>query len=127
MNKRNLVKWQPFSAVIPGKYLVDKVMKDKNKIEMPILSDDQLKEIENKLIRALELQDTISLLYYKDGKLYRKVGKVKKIDVNKRKIFLSETFSVYFEQIIRIFLKKACMLHNYMILWICSWGISSAG
>ena len=59
MNKRNLVKWQPFSAVIPGKYLVDKVMKDKNKIEMPILSDDQLKEIENKLIRALELQDTI--------------------------------------------------------------------
>lgn len=103
MNKRNLVKWQPFSAVSPGKYLVDKVMKDKNKIEMPILSDDQLKEIENKLIRALELQDTISLLYYKDGKLYRKVGKVKKIDVNKRKIFLSETFSVYFEQIIRIF------------------------
>ncbi len=103
MNKRNLVKWQPFSAVIPGKYLVDKVMKDKNKIEMPILSDDQLKEIENKLIRAWELQDTISLLYYKDGKLYRKVGKVKKIDVNKRKIFLSETFFVYFEQIIRIF------------------------
>ena len=41
-------KWNPFNAVAPGGFMVNEVLKEKNKIDMPVLSEDQKMELEKK-------------------------------------------------------------------------------
>ena len=53
MTNRGMVKWQPFNAVVNGNFMINQVLEEKNKIKMPILSDDQKLEIQEKLFEAL--------------------------------------------------------------------------
>ncbi|WP_255906750.1 YolD-like family protein [Priestia aryabhattai] len=43
------------------------IMEDLNKIENPILSDDQLEEINQVLAEALQNKKRVYLTYYKNG------------------------------------------------------------
>ena len=95
-------KWNPFNAVAPGGFMVKEVMKEKNKIEMPILSDDQKMAIQERLFDAFNNQEIIKIKYFRAGKLYITEGKVEKIDVNTHKIVLNGGFAVFFSQIIEI-------------------------
>ena len=52
MIDRGMIKWEPFNSVIPSSKVIKDVMKEKNKIKKPILSEDQLKIIEQKLIES---------------------------------------------------------------------------
>ena len=45
-------KWNPFNAVASGDYMINDVMKEKNKVSMPILSEDQKLELQNKMFEA---------------------------------------------------------------------------
>ena len=47
---RGMIKWAPFNAVQSGNSMVNDVLKKKNKVTMPILSDDQIEVLEQKLI-----------------------------------------------------------------------------
>ncbi len=95
-------KWNPFNAVAPGGYMVNEVLKEKYKIDMPILSDDQKMEIQEKILDAYNNQEIIKIKYFRAGKLYITEGKVEKIDVNNHKIVLNGGFAVFFSQIIEI-------------------------
>lgn len=103
MNKRDLVKWQPFDAVIPGRLMVKDVLSKERKIVMPTLSDDQLNVIQENILQAYERQNVISIDYYKGGNIYQKIGIITNIDVIKRKITINMNFVIYFEQIIKVF------------------------
>ena len=46
---RGMVKWAPFAAVAPGSVMVNEVLAKKNKVKMPILSEDQIEDINNKI------------------------------------------------------------------------------
>ncbi|MGS0654949.1 YolD-like family protein [Staphylococcus arlettae] len=47
---RDLVKWQPFAS-IPEQYeQIAQYMEDQNKIDKPILSDDQLQKLNETLV-----------------------------------------------------------------------------
>ncbi len=95
-------KWNPFSAVAPGGFMVNEVLKEKNKIEMPVLSDDQKMELQERILEAHNNQETIKIKYFRGGRLYITEGKVEKIDANSHKIVLNGGFSVFFSQIIEI-------------------------
>ena len=95
-------KWNPFNAVASGDYMINDVMKEKNKVSMPILSEDQKLELQNKMFEAFYNQETINVKYYRGGRLYITEGKVEKIDVNAHKIVLNGGFSVFFSQIVEI-------------------------
>ena len=49
-SNRSKAKWAPFNAVVPGDEMIKDVLKKKNVVKMPILSDDQIAEIERSLI-----------------------------------------------------------------------------
>jgi hypothetical protein len=100
---RGMIKWAPFSAVTPGNSMVNDVLAKKNKVEMPILSDDQINEINNKITTAFRNKDVIKVKYYKAGKFYEKQGIITEIDTNNAKIVLNNDFSVFFSQIIKIY------------------------
>ncbi len=96
-------KWNPFNAVASGEYMINDVLEEKNKERMPVLSDDQKEEIQNRMFEAFNNQEVINVKYFKNGKFYVKEGKITNIDQNTHKIVLNGEFSVYFSQIIEFF------------------------
>ena len=95
-------KWNPFNAVAPGGMMVNEVLREKNKIDMPVLSEDQKMELQERILEAHNNQEIIKIKYFRGGKLYTTEGKVKKIDANARKIVLNGGLSVFFSQIVEI-------------------------
>ena len=95
-------KWNPFNAVAPGGYMVKEVMKEKNKVDMPILSEDQKMEIQERIFEAFNNQETIHITYFRGGNMYNIEGIIEKIDINSRKIVINSEISVFFSQIVEI-------------------------
>ena len=102
MNNRSQAKWAPFNAVAPGAEMISDVLKRKYVVKMPILSDDQITEIENKLINSYNNQVKISIKYFRSGRYYLREGIVANIDVLGRKIALNDEYNIFFSQIIEI-------------------------
>ena len=96
-------KWNPFNAVAPGSMMVKDVLDEKDKVDMPILSEDQKMALQEKLFDAFNNQEIIKIKYFKAGKFYIIEGKIDKIDVNSHKIILNSGFFVFFSQIIEVF------------------------
>ena len=95
-------KWNPFNAVAPGGFMVNEVLREKNKIDMPVLSDDQKAEIQERILEVHNNQEIVKIKYFRGGRLYITEGKVEKIDISAHKIVLNGGFSVFFSQIVEI-------------------------
>ena len=98
---RGMIKWQPFDSVISGKSVVQSLLLEKQKIKKPILSDEELQDLEEKIINALHSQETISLQFYKNGYIRTITGQINKIDRVYKTIYLNST-RLLFNQIISI-------------------------
>ncbi len=101
MNDRGMIKWQPFSAVVPSEKMLKDVLDEKCKIRKPILSEDQEKDLEIRILDSFNEKETVTIMYYKEGKLYKITGIITNIDVISRKILINTRFSLFFSQIIK--------------------------
>ena len=93
-------KWAPYAAVADGHGMINEVLSKRNKVEMPILSEDQIQEIESKIYEAFHNNDLVRIKFYKDGRFVVKEGKIKDIDKYGRKIILFPDFPLFFSQIV---------------------------
>ena len=41
ITNRGMLKWQPFNALVSSGKMINEVLSEKNKIKMPVLSDDK--------------------------------------------------------------------------------------
>ena len=98
---RGMIKWQPFDSVVSSKSVVKSLIKEKSKIEKPILSEEEMMEIEEKIIEAYYLQENVTVQIFKDGFLTTLTGKIKKIDHISKIVYLNST-RIFFRQIIHI-------------------------
>jgi tRNA(His) 5'-end guanylyltransferase len=80
MNDRGMVKWQPFNSVTSGVGMVDDVIDKRSKKTMPVLSEDQIMTIQNKMLEAYNNQDEINVIFYLNGHFFNRRGKIIKID-----------------------------------------------
>ncbi len=103
MIDRGMVKWQPFNAVASGNYMINEVLKKKNKVVMPTLSEDQKELLQEKILRAYELQEVIRIKYYKNEYIYIIEGKIIEINKNNYYIGLDNDLKIFFRQIIDIY------------------------
>ncbi len=94
--------WLPFNAVCDGTSLVDKILLEKNRFSKPILSEEQLDEIQEKIISAYNNKELIRITYYNSGYCYEMKNVIKKIDAIQRKIVLANGKSLFFSQIIDV-------------------------
>lgn len=101
MNDRGMIKWQPFSAVVPSEKMLKDVLDEKCKIRKPILSEDQEKDLEIRILDSFNEKEIVTIMYYKEGKLYKITGIITNIDVISRKILINTRFSLFFSQIIK--------------------------
>ena len=99
---RGMIKWQPFDSVIPSKQIVNEILKQKSRIKIPNLSDEQKKIIEDKLILAYYENEEITLDFYYEGKIIQIKETIKKIDSTYRKIYFKNNV-LLFDQIIKIY------------------------
>lgn len=96
---RGNVKWQPF-ATMPEQYArIEQYMLDQNKIDRPILSDDQPKTLNEKLINKMFNNPYIELNYFEEGYIKEITEYVHKMDVHNSELKLSvngviKTFSL---------------------------------
>ena len=96
MSNRSQAKWAPFNSVAPGKEMINDVLKRKTVVKMPILSEDQINELENKLINSYNNQNEIRIKYFRGGRYYLRKGIVANIDVLGRKIILNDNYNLFF-------------------------------
>lgn len=105
MNKDiGMIKWMPFNSLMNGRIIVNNLLDEKSKIKMPILSDDEIGEIENNIINAYYTQNKIIITYYKNGYLLKTKSLIKKIDYTRKIIYLDNNINLLFRQITNIIL-----------------------
>lgn len=100
MNNRNEIKWAPFESLFQSKDVIQELVKKKSFHEKPILSEDELLELEKNVLFAYHTRSKIQIFYYYQGLTYQKTGIITAIDSNK--LFFQDHSSLYFEQILKV-------------------------
>ena len=101
-NDRGMIKWAPFNSVVSNKEIINSILKEKKKVKMPLLSDDEKKQIEEKIIQYFYTNEKIKLNYFYRGNIYTLNERIKKIDFIYHKIHF-ENLILIFEQIVKIY------------------------
>lgn len=99
---REEIIWQPFNSLTPLNELKDDLNKGRLKIAKPVLSSDQIKDIEDKILDSYYSKEEINITYYRSGYLYKVKVYIKYIDKLKKQLILSNGLIIYFKQVIEI-------------------------
>ncbi len=99
---RGIIKWAPFDALVGYHSLLKELRYQLGKSERPILSDDQLDELNRKLQIAWMKQYEISIHYFEDGYTKTMSSRIIKLDWIKRKIVLEGRYFLSADQILDI-------------------------
>lgn len=101
MRDRGMIKWMPFNSVVSSKEVISSILKEKSKINMPILSDEQKNVNEQRLLIAYYSKSKINISYYQNGKINLINSYIKKIDFTYHKIYF-ENITILFDQIVSL-------------------------
>ena len=89
MSDRGMKKWAPFSSLIEQATCLEEMKYQRNKIEKPILTDDQKEKIEY-VLQSYQKGQTVKIKFYNDGYLYVVETQIKRIDIENRLLILSD-------------------------------------
>lgn len=104
MNKidRGIIKWRPFESLIPSKQILQNLLLEKKKITKPILSEEEIMNLESQIIEAYYNKEKIQITFYKNGLLKNIKGQIIKIDQVYKLVYLNNNLKLLFNQIIAI-------------------------
>ena len=102
MRDRGMIKWAPFDSVIGTKKLCYDILKEKDYIQIPILSQEQLEDIESNILSSYYSKSNLKITYYYMGKIYNTNSKIKYIDKYKNQIILNNGKILFFKQILGV-------------------------
>jgi small nuclear ribonucleoprotein (snRNP)-like protein len=92
---RGMIKWAPFASLKEQAIFLNKMHQEKKKIEKPILSEDQMEEMNYILVNYKG--ERLNIVYFDNGYLKEVEGIIKRIDpytrtilVNNRKISIND-------------------------------------
>ena len=100
MSDRGMKKWAPFSSLIEQATCLEQMRYERNKIEKPVLTDDQMEKI-NYVLQTYKRGQTVKIKFYNDGYLYQIETQIKRIDLENRCLILTNG-KLGFENIIDI-------------------------
>ena len=80
MINRDIIKWQPFDSLVSSQKMINSIVNEKAKINKPILSSDQLNQLNDLIIEYFYEQINIIIKYYKNNNIYKTAGII--IDLN---------------------------------------------
>ncbi|AJG73699.1 YolD-like family protein (plasmid) [Bacillus thuringiensis] len=89
---RGMVKFSPFAAMPEQFAGIREIIKEKNKVTRPILTDDEKELIENMLLCSLLSEEEILITYYEDGYLLSSYMTVVDIDPLNSAVICTDAF-----------------------------------
>ena len=89
MADRGMKKWNPFKSLNGQFDMIDKLQKEKEKIEKPILSSDQLDKL-NSVLSGANIGDIFQVDYYNNGHINSEELILKKIDLVEKTIYFED-------------------------------------
>ena len=101
MQDRGYKKWIPFNSVIDGKVLINDLLKDKNKVYKPTLSEDQIEILNEKIFEAYTNHIKVKLSIFKNMNITELTGYINNINTIKKYITFNNTH-IFLNQIINI-------------------------
>ncbi len=87
---RGMVKWQPFKTMPEQYERLEQYVEDQNKIEKPLLSDDQLYELNETLMFKMLNDPEVIISYYESGYIKNIEGYIRKVDDYEQMLYLDE-------------------------------------
>ncbi|MDR7246230.1 YolD-like family protein [Priestia megaterium] len=95
MEHRGMKKWRPF-ATMPEQYIGLKEMINKqSEVAQPVLTEEQMEQINFILIEALHTNKQIYLTYYKKGQCITEKGSIQFVDsLGNLFVFIDEVFEL---------------------------------
>ncbi len=103
MSDRGMMKWQPFQSVCSSKKMVQHILEKKGKVKKPVLSEEQLKELEMRIWEGYHSQMELCIIYFFHGLFQVKKNIfISQILVGQKKILFSDGTSLFFDQIIQV-------------------------
>lgn len=106
MNDRGMIKWAPFNSVINGNQVLKEIKFKKSKVPKPVLSDEQIANLEQKIITAYSNSSIINLYFYKNEHINIINGKITKLDSANKIIIINNKIRIYFNNIIDVLEKN---------------------
>ncbi|MEN3966656.1 YolD-like family protein [Mammaliicoccus sciuri] len=87
---RGSVKWQPFKS-LPIQYeILDQYIDDQNKIDMLLLSEEQLESINDIINEKIKTNSFCTIDYWDNGYIKQLSGIIKKVDTINEIIYLTD-------------------------------------
>lgn len=102
MHNRDNIRWAPFNSVINGNDVIKEIREEKSHFKKPILSEEQIADLEERIIISYNEQSEIDIIHYRQGKAYKLHGKVTKLDSNTKKITINYKNDIFFGNILKI-------------------------
>ena len=101
MQDRTYIKWAPFNSIINDKLIVKELVNKKRKIQKPILSQDQIDYLNDKIFEVYTNHIKVNLFIFKNENVIKLIGFINNINVNKKYITFNNTH-IFFNQILKI-------------------------
>lgn len=98
---RGFIKWQPFNSVIPNKTILNQLTK-KETNDKPILSPEQLENLNELIKEAYYSKSKIHLCFYEQNRTKTIEATITKINPDSNTIMLNNKKKISFYQIINI-------------------------
>lgn len=102
MSDRGIIKWAPFSSVINGDILLKEIHEEKSRIIKPTLSEEQIQELEDKILEKYNNKTLVTIFFYKSEHIYILKGIISKINTATKEITVNNQKVIFFSNIIRI-------------------------
>jgi len=97
---RGFIKWAPFNSVISNKTVLKEI--DTKKIEKPLLSKDQVEELNELIIEAYYSKSKVIISFYEQNQIKNISTIITKINTTNNLIELENKKLITFNQIIKI-------------------------
>ena len=100
MSERGMKKWAPYKSLPEQEKYLKKLKEGQEKVERPVMSSDEMEEINEILVNYAGEEVLIS--YWRNEKINSVSTTIKKIDVDNKKIVLPDRKTIYFHELIKL-------------------------
>jgi len=94
-----MVKWAPFASLKEQSIYLNKLKVDRQKVERPLLSEDEINAINEKLVNYDG--ETLVITYYDHGFIKQFESVISKIDVPNKKV-ITPDLVISFDDLIKL-------------------------
>ena len=98
MSERGMKKWAPYKSLNEQEHYLNKLHKDNEKVEKPVISSDEAEEINEILVNYQG--EELLITFYRNEKIQSITSIIKKIDVENKKIVLPDRKTILFTELI---------------------------